>query len=188
MILTGMRIKQAVYAGEIHITPLNEAHIGPNSIDVTLAPVLRCYDDHCLDAKTNHTTWELPIPPEGLVLQPGKLYLGSTVETAVSKKYVPMYEGRSSIARLGVATHITAGFGDIGWGYERIEGRMGPELVCTYPTWTLEITVVQPVRLYAGMRVGQVYFLEASGGVDMYHGKYTKQKGPQPSMAYKDFE
>lgn len=184
MILTGMKIRQAIQDGDIHVTPLREAHIGPNSIDVTLAPVLRLYDDHHLDAKRKHTTWELPIPPEGVVLEPGKLYLGSTVETAVSKRYVPMYEGRSSIARLGVATHITAGFGDIGWGYEWIDGQM----VCTHPTWTLEITVVQPVRLYAGMRVGQVYFLETDGDVDFYHGKYTKQKGPQPSLAYKDFE
>lgn len=183
MILTGKRILEEVNYGNIHITPLKEAHVGPNSIDVTLAPVLRQYEEHCLDAKKGHGTWELPIPPEGIVLEPGRLYLGSTVETAVSTKYVPMYEGRSSLARLGVATHIAAGFGDIGWGYEEVNG----DLVCVYPTWTLEITVVQPVRLYAGMRVGQVYFLEADGEVEYYHGKYNHQSGPQPSKLFKDF-
>lgn len=187
MILTGPEIQRQIEAGEIHIEPYQPAHLGPNSYDVTLNPVLLVYDlapGGSLDMKRNNPTRELAIPEGGLVLEPGTLYIGCTNETATSKRFVPMFEGRSSIGRLGINTHITAGFGDVGWGY--LPDEKG-ELICQYPTWTLEIEVVHPIRVYPGVRIGQVYFMTPDGELRFYKGKYSSQHTPQASQLYKDF-
>jgi dCTP deaminase len=95
-----------------------------------------------------------------------------------------MFEGRSSIGRLGINTHITAGFGDVGWGY--VPGPSG-QLECRFPTWTLEIEVVHPIRIYPNVRIGQVYFMKPEGELRFYKGKYSLQKTPQASQLYRDF-
>ena len=183
MILTGQEIFKQIEQQTIHISPFTFEHLGSNSYDVTLSSNLLCYDfaqkPH-LDMKQNNPTTQLTIPKEGLVLQPNTLYLGCTQETATSHQFVPMFEGRSSIGRLGMHTHITAGFGDIGWGYD-------DQLNCTYPTWTLEIEVVHPIRVYSEVRIGQIYFLKPQGDLKMYQGKYTNQKKPYSSHLFKDF-
>ncbi len=187
MILTGPEIIRQVEADAIHIAPFTPAHVGPNSYDVTLNEKLLVYDlaaGEALDMKRDNPFRTLVIPEEGLVLQPGTLYIGCTNETATSKAFVPMFEGRSSIGRLGINTHITAGFGDLGWGYLPDEDG---NLVCQYPTWTLEIEVVHPIRVYPGVRIGQVYFIRPEGALSYYKGKYTRQKDPQASQLYRDF-
>lgn len=187
MILTGPEIIRQVEAEAIHIAPFTPAHVGPNSYDVTLNEKLLVYDlapGEALDMKRDNPTRTLIIPGEGLELRPGVLYIGCTNETATSKAYVPMFEGRSSIGRLGINTHITAGFGDLGWGYLPDDNG---ELVCQYPTWTLEIEVVHPIRVYPGVRIGQVYFIRPEGVLSYYKGKYTRQKDPQASQLYRDF-
>jgi dCTP deaminase len=115
----------------------------------------------------------MTIPEEGLVLQPGKLYLGRTVEFTETTNYVPMLEGRSSIGRLGLFIHITAGFGDVGFrGF-----------------WTLEIFCVQPIRVYAGVEICQIFYHSIEGDYVHYmSNKYQNNKGVQPSMLYKDFQ
>lgn len=181
MILTGKQIEFELDQGGIHINPFDPKHLGPNSYDLTLGSKLIVYSvKQLLDMKKKAFTQELTIPEEGIVLKPGVLYLASTNETAVSRKYVPMFEGRSSMGRWGVMTHITAGFGDIGWGYSE-NGE------CLYPTWTLEIAVIHPIRVYSGIRIGQVYFVKPYGPLTFYEGKYSRQKGPQASLGYKDF-
>jgi dCTP deaminase len=188
MVLTGPEIKRQIDAGTIHIAPFNPVHIGPNSYDVTLNPKLLVYDlgqGGALDMKRDNPVRSLVIPEEGLVLEPGTLYIGCTNETATSKAFVPMFEGRSSIGRLGINTHITAGFGDVGWGYLPDESG---NLVCQYPTWTLEIEVVHPIRVYPGVRIGQVYFIRPEGELQFYKGKYTAQKEPQASRLFRDFQ
>ncbi len=188
MILTGKEILKQVELGEIHIRPLITKHVGPNSIDVTLHSKLLVYklgDSGILDMRANNPTEEVIIEEDGLVLQPNCLYLGCTNETATSKKFIPMFEGRSSIGRLGINTHITAGFGDVGWGY--IEDADGL-LQCHFPTWTLEIAVVHPIRIYPGVRIGQVYFMIAHGELSFYKGKYSLQREPQASRLYIDFK
>lgn len=188
MVLTGPEIIRQIEAGAIHISPFHAKHVGPNSYDVTLNPGLLVYDlgsDGALDMKRDNPTRELTIPEEGLVLEPGTLYIGCTNETATSRAFVPMFEGRSSIGRLGINTHITAGFGDVGWGY--LPGENG-ELVCQYPTWTLEIEVVHAIRVYPGVRIGQVYFIRPEGELAFYKGKYSAQKAPQASRLFRDFE
>lgn len=186
MFLTRKAITEAVENGDITIRPFHPEHLSPNSIDVTLNENLVIYtlEGGCLDMKKDNPTERILIPEEGFVLQPGILYIGMTNESAISHRYIPMFEGRSSIGRLGINTHITAGFGDVGWGFERGADN---EIICHYPTWTLEIAVVHPVRIYAGVRIGQVYFVEPKGDVEWYNGKYSKQRLPQASCAYKDF-
>jgi len=187
MVLTGTEILRQMELGNIHIAPFQSAHLGPNSYDVTLNPSLLVYElspgEH-LDMKQENKTRSLEIPEAGLVLQPGILYLGCSNETATSLRYVPMFEGRSSIGRLGINTHITAGFGDVGWGYlPNAEG----QLICQYPTWTLEIEVVHAIRVYPNVRIGQVYFMTPDGVLTYYKGKYSQQKQPQASQLFKDF-
>ncbi|NLO23873.1 MAG: dCTP deaminase [Fibrobacter sp.] len=187
MFLTRNAIKKAVEDGDIIIQPFEPKHLSPNSIDVTLNENLMVYElqeGECLDMKKDNPTKHLIIPEEGLVLQPNILYIGMTNESAISHSYIPMFEGRSSIGRLGINTHITAGFGDLGWGFEKLENG---EVICHYPTWTLEIAVVHPIRVYPGVRIGQVYFVEPKGDIEWYTGKYSKQRMPQPSRSFKDF-
>lgn len=181
MILGFKDIFRAYKFGEVAIKPFSEENIGPNSYDVTLNEKLVVYKNKTLDMKKQNETESIIIPKDGYILKPGVLYLGSTNECVTSNRYVPMFEGRSSIGRLGISTHITAGFGDVGFGY--VNG------VCVYPTWTLEISVVQPVRIYPNVRIGQVYFLNLmSEPIKMYSGKYSRQQEAQPSMLYKDKE
>ncbi|HKP94578.1 MAG TPA: dCTP deaminase [Fibrobacteria bacterium] len=188
MVLTGREIMKQMELGCIHIAPFTPANLGPNSYDVSLNPKLLVYELPAgapLDMKKENPTRTLIIPEEGLVLQPGTLYLGCSNETATSNRFVPMFEGRSSIGRLGINTHITAGFGDVGWGY--LPDASG-KLVCQFPTWTLEIEVVHSIRVYPNVRIGQVYFMRPEGEITYYKGKYTQQREPQASRLFQDFK
>jgi dCTP deaminase len=164
--------------GRIKIDPYNINYLGPNSYDVRLSPVLKIYDfvgGDYLDCKTMNTTTTIQIPEEGYILEPGILYLGSTIEKVGSNHHIPMYEGRSSMARLGIQSHLSAGFGDVGFA----------------SNWTLEITVVHRTKIYANMKIGQVYFHEIHEPSNVeshrYNGKYVSQVLPQESMSYVDF-
>lgn len=118
-----------------------------------------------LDPNRPNPTFGFSIGPGGHVLVPGELYLGSTVERVAARGYVPWIDGRSSVGRLGIRVHATAGRGDDGF-----DGR-----------WTLEIDVVKPVRVYAGMRIAQMTFMTMVGGRDPYRGRYQNQPGAVPS-------
>lgn len=171
--LTGNEIKIQVHSGRLVIQPFDEDCIGPNSYDVRLGDELFVYDETVLDVRRENRGHTIKIPPEGIVLRPGKLYLGSTVEFTDNPDYIPMYEGRSSLGRLGVCSHITAGFGDLGF-----RGR-----------WTLEISVVQPIRIYAGIRIGQLYWHKPDGeNLQRYAGKYQDQASITASRSYADRE
>lgn len=161
--------------GKIHIEPFTESQVGPNSYDVRLGDKLCVYDvENYLDCRTNNATKTIEIPDDGYVLQPGILYLGNTMECIGSDYYVPMYDGRSSMGRLGILSHISAGVGDIGFKKQ----------------WTLEISVIHPIMVYKGMRIGQVHFHmvdeEYNHVENRYNGKYCEQIGPQPSKSYMD--
>lgn len=172
MILSGKEIKREIGKG-INIDPFNEAQLNPNSYNLKLHNELMVYSEPVLDMKTPNPVKPLTIPEEGLLLETGKLYLGRTVEKTETSKFVPMLEGRSSIGRLGLFIHVTAGFGDIGFnGY-----------------WTLEIFCVQPIRIYAGVDICQIFYHTIEGDFDTYKGgKYQNNKGIQASMLYKDFK
>jgi len=171
MILSGKEIK-AQMGNNIEIKPFNEGQLNPNSYNLRLSDELLVYDNDVLDMKSPNPTSPIRIPEEGLLLEPNKLYLGRTVEHTSTNNYVPMLEGRSSIGRLGLFIHVTAGFGDVGFsGF-----------------WTLEIFCVQPIRIYAGVEICQIFYHTIEGDYDTYSsGKYQNNKGIQASMLYKDF-
>lgn len=172
MILSGKEIKKKL-GKEIVIEPFNEKQLNPNSYNLRLHNELLVYDEAILDMKKENKVKKLFIPEEGLVLETGKLYLGRTVEFTGTDKYVPMLEGRSSIGRLGLFIHVTAGFGDVGF----------------HGFWTLEIFCVQPIKIYSGVEICQIYYHSIEGEYDKYcSGKYQNNAGVQPSLLYKDFE
>ena len=173
MILSGKEIHQQVENGTISIDPFNSGQLNPNSYNLRLHSDLLVYDSDVLDMKEKNSTSPLTIPDEGLLLEPQKLYLGRTIERTATDKYVPMLEGRSSVGRLGLFIHITAGFGDIGFdGF-----------------WTLEIFCVQPIKIYANLEICQIFYHTIDGDYDLYRSKkYQRNRGVQPSMLYKDFE
>lgn len=201
-LLLGSQIIKNVKNGSIVVEPFIEENVGPNSIDITLANKLLTYveckihtdkngtnyvekviqpmGDNFIDMAEDNKVYELEIPKNGLVLAPGILYLGSTNEKAGSDYFIPMYEGRSSMARLGIQSHISAGFGDIFFK----------------SNWTLEITVVHPTKIYPNIRIGQVYFHEVckTSRTELielnkhYQGKYTDQTEAQKSKSYLDFK
>ena len=172
MILSGMEIAKRM-GDDIIIDPFNEKQLNPNSYNLRLFDELLVYENDLLDMKEKNQVQKIKIPSDGYILQPGKLYLGRTLEYTGTDKYVPMLEGRSSIGRLGMFVHVTAGFGDVGFqGY-----------------WTLEIFCVQPIRIYAGIEVCQIYYHTIEGDYVQYkEGKYQNNQGIQASMLWKDFE
>ncbi len=172
MILSGKEIKKKL-GDEIIIEPYSDKQLNPNSYNLRLHNELLIYDSSILDMKKANPTTRIIIPEEGLVLEPNKLYLGRTVEYTKTNNYVPMLEGRSSIGRLGLFIHVTAGFGDVGFsGY-----------------WTLEIFCIQPIRIYPNVELCQIYYHSIKGEYDQYSsGKYQNNNGIQPSLLYRDFE
>ena len=161
MILSGNEIKLQHEAGTIVIEPWDEERLNPNSYNVSLAPELMVYTEACLDPRQDNRTRTITIPEEGLVLTPGKLYLGRTNEWTETYGLVPKLEGRSSIGRLGLFK-----------GY-----------------WTLEIVAVEPVRIYPNMEIGQLSYHPVCGEVtDTYHGKYQGSREIVASRMYREME
>ena len=168
MILSGKEILNQIAYGNITITPLNYSQLNPNSYNLRLADELLVYDTDIIDMNKDNPFKKIKIPEEGLVLYPGTLYLGRTVEFTETHNFLPCLEGRSSIGRLGIAIHITAGFGDAGFA----------------GTWTLEISVIQPVRIYPNTEICQIYYQEIKGDIKEYHGRYQNQTDIATSRFY----
>ena len=176
MILTDQKILEEIKAGNILVSPFRSECLGSNSYDVHLGKTLAVYLDRQLDAKKHNEIRTFEIPDEGYVLQPHAFYLGVTEEYTETLRHVPFLEGKSSVGRLGIDIHATAGKGDVGF--------------CNY--WTLEISVKQPVRVYAGMPIGQLIYFEVSGGlITPYNTKTSakynaKTSVPVESMMFKN--
>ncbi|SRR6056297_1517533 len=172
MILSGKEIKKELGSGLV-IDPFDETQLNPNSYNLRLHNKIAYYENNQLDMKKKNNIIKTTIPEDGLVLKPGRLYLGRTREFTSTDKYVPMLEGRSSIGRLGLFIHVTAGFGDVGFsGY-----------------WTLEIFCVQPVKIYPDVEICQIYYHTIEGDYDKYTSdKYQNSDSIKASMLYKDFE
>lgn len=170
MILTGAEIQKNL-GQSIVIEPFDPARLNPNSYNLSLHHELMVYEEVVLDMRRASRTRRITIPPEGLVLSPNQLYLGRTVEYTETRGFVPMIEGRSSIGRLGLFVHVTAGFGDIGFrGY-----------------WTLEMFAVQPVRIYPGVEICQIFYHQVHGNVSEYRSdKYQDNRDIQPSLLYRE--
>lgn len=170
MILSGKEILTHINH-DIIIEPFNTDQLNPNSYNLRLHNELIVYDEPVLDMKKKHKIKKITIPEDGYVLEPGKLYLGRTIEYTKTESFVPMLEGRSSIGRLGMFIHITAGFGDVGFsGF-----------------WTLEISCLHPLRIYPGIEICQIFYHTITGEYEHYvSNKYQNNQGIQPSMLYKD--
>lgn len=197
VILTGPEIRKQIELGNIEVDPFVPEHVNPASVDLTLGDeVLEYAVQHVplsealdlpprarkpygyraqpLDAKKEQATFKQKIYPEGIVLEPGRLYLMHTVERVRSKKFVCVLDGKSSLGRLGVSIHQTAGYGD-----PYFDGQ-----------YTMEVTCVLPVRLYAGMRVAQMRFHAVQGEIQEYAGNYVGEaaRGPVASRSWRQFK
>jgi len=177
-ILSGRAIAAAIDDGSIIIDPYDRKHLNPASYDLTLGDEVKIYDinsiGNCtLDSKKANPTRELKIPPEGIRLLPGTGYLMHTRERVGTKKFVPIIDGKSSIGRLFALIHYTAGYGDPGF----------------FGQYTLEVSVVHSIILYAGMQICQIRFQTISGEVDLYNGHYKGEtaQGAVASHAYEQF-
>lgn len=176
MILSDAKILEAIKKGTIVITPFDIKNMGGNSYDVHISSHLAQYNEGMIDAKKHNKIRHFEIPKEGYVLQPGQLYLGSTLEYTETHKHVPFLEGKSSTGRLGIDIHATAGKGDVGF--------------CGF--WTLELSCTIPVRIYAGMPVGQLIYYKVEGKVKSSYdkkasAKYSHQQNlPKESMMWKN--
>jgi dCTP deaminase len=172
LIISGREIKRRL-GKDIQITPFSENQLNPNSYNLRLHNELLVYTQPVLDMKSKNETSLITIPDSGLALKPGILYLGRTVEHTRTDNLVPLIEGRSSIARLGLFIHITAGFGDVGFdGF-----------------WTLEIFCVQPIIIYPNIEICQIFYHTIEGDFDRYTSKkYQHNKGIQPSLLYTELK
>jgi dCTP deaminase len=176
MILTDKEILAQMAKGNIVIEPFNRDFLGTNSYDVHLGKYLATYKDKLIDARKHNQIEVFEIPEEGFVLQPNTLYLGVTQEYTESHAHVPFLEGKSSVGRLGIDIHATAGKGDVGF--------------CN--TWTLEISVTQQVRVYLGMPIGQLIYFEVKGEIENMYNKKASAKynertvKPVESMMWKN--
>lgn len=172
MILSGKEIYKNLNTS-IFIEPFDGKQLNPNSYNLRLHNELMVYDNAVLDMKKENTASKFKIPESGFLLEPNKLYLGRTLEFTKTTDHVPMLEGRSSVGRLGMFIHVTAGFGDVGFeGY-----------------WTLEIFVVQPLVIYPNVEICQIYYHTLDGDYEPYKsGKYQNNREIQPSYLFKDFE
>ncbi|TWT48694.1 dCTP deaminase [Botrimarina hoheduenensis] len=169
MILSGNEIESRL-GGDIIIDGFRPDRLNPNSYNLTLHDELMVYEEVVLDMAKPNRVRRISIPPEGLVLSTNQLYLGRTVERTTTHNLVPQIEGRSSIGRLGLFVHVTAGFGDVGFsGY-----------------WTLEMFAVQPVRIYAGVPICQIFYHELTGEVTEYASKYQHNRDIQPSLLFEE--
>jgi dCTP deaminase len=167
MILSDQKIEQEMEKGTIKIVPYDKNCLGSNSYDVHLGSSLAIYIDSELDAKKHNKIRHFEIPEDGFLLHPGSFYLGVTAEYTETHAHVPFLEGKSSTGRLGIDIHATAGKGDVGF--------------CG--NWTLEISVKVPVRIYAGMPVGQLIYFPVDGEINVkYNDKKNAKYSGQPNM------
>lgn len=175
-ILSDTAIRAAIERGDIRIDPMAPHAIGSNSVDVHLSPHLAVYTGATLrtDGECEIRRFDIN-PSSGRWLEPGELYLGSTVEFTDAGPYLPMLDGTSGAGRLGLGAHVTAGVGDVGF--------------CGF--WTLEITVVKPTIVFGGEPIGQLLFYEVSGAVEQRYDRkvganYANQGAlPMPSMMWR---
>lgn len=173
MILSGLEIEKEIAKGNVVIDPFDRARLNPNSYNLRLHDELLVYDEPALDMKKQNAFHSIKIPEQGYLLRPGRVYLGRTLEYTETRTLVPMLEGRSSVGRLGLSIHITAGFGDVGF--------------CGF--WTLELHCIEPIRVYPFVEICQIYYHTICGEYAPYSsGKYQNNRGVQPSMMYLDFE
>lgn len=209
MILTDRTILKGIENGEIVITPFVRENMGTNSVDLTLSPHMKTYvngdkwwyenhvqgvptfktydserettfylfgntEGYYIDSREKNETVDMEIKEDGFILQPGKLYIASTNEYTETHNAVPKLEGKSSLGRLGLFVHVTAGYGDVGF--------------CG--TWTLELVVTVPLKIYPNMKICQISYHSISEIPLVSYDKKidAKYSGQEGATASKNFE
>jgi dCTP deaminase len=158
VLLTGREIVRQRELGGLRIDPFELQQVNPVSYNYRLGPVLKTHRVAVTDTRAEHELDDIVIGEDGLVLRPGRVYLGTTAEVIGSDVFVPSLIGRSSLGRLGVFLQFSADLGQVGSCHR----------------WTLEIKVIQPTRVYAGMRAGQVTFWTTVGAALAYTGRFGR--------------
>ncbi len=185
MVLSDVSIFQAIDQGEIVIDPFEKDNVQPSSVDLRVDGLFRVFRNDTtpfIDPKlAQEDLTELVEVSEdrAFILHPGEFVLGSTLErVALGKSLVARLEGKSSLGRLGLLIHSTAGFIDAGW-----DGHI-----------TLELSNVAnlPIAIYPGMKIGQISFLQMTTPASVGYGdeigsKYKGQRGPTPSKYFLNF-
>jgi dCTP deaminase len=181
VVLSDRTIKEQLAAGRLVIDPFDEALLQPSSVDVRVAGQFRVFRNNrqpYIDVRepSLDLTEIVEVGADApFILHPGEFVLGSTLErVGVPDDLVARLEGKSSLGRLGLLIHSTAGYVDPGWN----------------GTITLELSNVSrlPITIWLGMRIGQLSFLQLTTPVDRaYAGKYQGQRGPTASRAHQDF-
>ena len=180
--LTGKEIHKQVKLGRINVEPFTEAQCNPNSYDYRIGPTLRilkCNSEAngvpCIDLRKPMVYDEVKIPETGFLLEPGKAYLGTTIEKIGSNFYPSLVTGKSSLGRLFIENHVCAGLIDIGF----------------FNHVTLEIKAQLPTLIFPNMRFGQAFWFESVGECELYKGKYGAERGSniaEPSRSYLDWD
>ena len=172
MLLSSQEIHARLRREEIRIEPFDPDCLNPNGYNLSLHHELLVYEEIVLDVAVPNRYRRLEIPDEGLTLQPNVLYLGRTVEYTETHGVVPLIQGRSSLGRLGLFINPGGALGDTGY--------------CG--TWTLEMHCVQPVRIYPGIQICQIFYQQLSGEYEDYcSDKYQHSRDVQPSLMYREF-
>jgi dCTP deaminase len=187
MILSDRTIKESIASGRIVIDPFDESYVQPSSIDLRVDRFFRVFENHrypYIDPKESQEDLTVLVEvsdDEPFILHPGEFVLGSTLERVrLGEDLVARLEGKSSLGRIGLLIHSTAGFVDPGFdGY-----------------LTLELSNVAnlPIAIYPGMKIGQISFYQLTTAADHPYGsesagsKYQGQRGPTPSRVHQDFE
>jgi dCTP deaminase len=178
MVLSDRMITRKLSEGAIVIEPFDKKYLNPVSVDLTLAPTFKVYKEGVLDPRIQNETETFTITDEGFVLEPGEVYLYACNERIGVKGNIrAKVEGKSSLGRLGLFVHVTAGFIDPGF-----EGSLVLELVAT-----------RRVKVYPNMKICQVEFAFVEGEIgesyDKKEGsKYHNQEGVQESLYYKNYK
>ena len=186
MLLSDRDLRKALADGRLGLDPFDEAMVQPSSIDVRLDRYFRVFANHRythIDPAAQQDDLTELVEPKGdepFILHPGEFVLGSTLEViTLGDDLASRLEGKSSLGRLGLLTHSTAGFIDPGFS-----GHV-----------TLELSNVAnlPIKLYPGMKIGQICVLQLSSpsehpyGSSVYGSRYQDQRGPTPSRSYLRF-
>lgn len=165
--LTGAEIRAARHRGELVIDPFDEHLVCANSIAFRLGTALLSYPAGVeLDPHHNPEAVQANIPPDGVVIAPGKLYLGSTAEAMGGLRYAATLHASRSVSSLGLRIQLSAPLGHCG---------------AVIP-WTLELRATVPVRVYAGMTIGKLAFWPMQGTPARYLGRYRDSRGPVRSL------
>jgi dCTP deaminase len=186
VLLSDRDILAEIEAQRIRVEPYDEAMIQPSSIDFRLDRYFRVFENHRyphIDPAADQSDLTREVEPEGdepFILHPGEFVLGSTYEVvSLPDDVAARVEGKSSLGRLGLLTHATAGFVDPGFS--------------GHVTLELANVATLPIKLYPGMKIGQLCFFKLSSpaahpyGSEKYGSRYQGQRGPTPSKSYANF-